>query len=435
MELIQFDCTNPCGGFKPMNAVNNGPHHSTLATDQFLSNLEAFKAANIPFVRTHDASYYANYGGEHTVDITAVFPNFDADEKDPASYDFACTDNYLAVIGMAGSKVFYRLGQKIEHFVKKFGTLPPKDFKKWAVICEHIIRHYTEGWADGFHYDIAYWEIWNEADLNEDDCDNKLTWGGTKAQFFDLYEITAKHLKQCFPHLKIGGPALAFREDWADDFLAEMRKRNVPIDFFSWHRYCSDPWNMIGKSERLRAMMDKHGYENAESINNEWNYIKEWGTAFSENIKTIISMKGAAFVMASMSAAQKSTIDMMMYYDARPCVYNGMFDLYTLEPLKGYYPFLWFSKLADLREVRSDADPKDIYTLCGTDENGKVTAIVTYYTDDDGMPNKNVKLDFGKEGKYEVFALDEEHTNEKIGTSLGLEFALKPNSCLLIQEV
>ncbi len=28
--------------------------------------------------------------------------------------------------------------------------MPPKDFKKWAVICEHIIRHYDENWANGY---------------------------------------------------------------------------------------------------------------------------------------------------------------------------------------------------------------------------------------------------------------------------------------------
>ncbi len=47
----------------------------------------------------------------------------------------------------AGTKTFFRLGQTIEHQIKKHGTIPPRDFKKWAVICEHIIRHYTEGWV------------------------------------------------------------------------------------------------------------------------------------------------------------------------------------------------------------------------------------------------------------------------------------------------
>ena len=57
------------------------------------------------------------------------------------------------------TKVFYRLGSKIEHNRKKYGTLVPKDPHKWAVICEHIIRHYNEGWADGFHLNMQYWEI------------------------------------------------------------------------------------------------------------------------------------------------------------------------------------------------------------------------------------------------------------------------------------
>jgi hypothetical protein len=55
------------------------------------------------------------------------------------------------------------LGASIEHGEKK-GTYPPQDYAKWARICEHIILHYTKGWANGFHYDITYWEIWNEPD-------------------------------------------------------------------------------------------------------------------------------------------------------------------------------------------------------------------------------------------------------------------------------
>ena len=157
----------------------------------------------------------------------------------------------------AGTETFFRLGQTIEHQVKKHGTIPPADFNKWAVICEHIIRHYNEGWADGFNLNIEYWEIWNEPDIEPDESTNKRTWGGTKKEFFDLYEITANHLKECFPNLKIGGPALAFREDWADDFLYEMQKRGVEIDFFSWHIYCVNPEGLIEKSKRIKKLLTK----------------------------------------------------------------------------------------------------------------------------------------------------------------------------------
>jgi len=83
------------------------------------------------------------------------------------SASIACTDESIEVCLDAGTKTFFRLGQTIEHQIKKHHTLPPKDYKKWAVIAEHIIRHCTEGWAEGHNYDMPYWEIWNEPDLNE----------------------------------------------------------------------------------------------------------------------------------------------------------------------------------------------------------------------------------------------------------------------------
>ncbi len=115
--------------------------------------------------------------------MTAIFPRFELDENDPDSYDFACTDESILCCLDAGTKTFFRLGESIEHQIKKHATIPPRDFHKWARICEHIIRHYTEGWADGFTHDMPYWEIWNEPDMNKDDDTNKLNWGGTKAQF------------------------------------------------------------------------------------------------------------------------------------------------------------------------------------------------------------------------------------------------------------
>lgn len=435
MNIVKFNTQKLFGGFKPMNAVNNGPVHKRHVTDQKRTNLHLYKDAKIPYARNHDAAFDKDYGSEHSTDITAVFPDFSKDPYSPESYDFACTDEYIRIINLAGTKTFYRLGQKIEHYVKKYGTIPPTDFNKWAVVCEHIIRHYTEGWADGFDAGIEYWEIWNEPDLDDDNSPNKRTWGGTKAQFFDLFEITAKHLKKCFPNLKIGGPALAWNETWADEFLCEMQKRNTPIDFFSWHIYCTRPEHMTQKAERIKAMLVKYGYQNAESILNEWNYVRGWEDDFIYSIRQIIGNKGAAFTMACMTESQKSSVDMLMYYDARPCVFNGLFDFYSLEPLKGYYPFKWYSGFYGLSEIRAEATPENIHSLGGIDENGKVCAIVTYYTDDDGMPSKDIEIDFGRSGKYEVFVVDEDRTAESVGVTDKLSFEMKPNSFVLVKEV
>ena len=369
MKTLRFDIANQEKAFKILNATNGGPWHKRHATDQYRSNFEAYKAARFPYSRNHDSAVVGIYGGPYSHDITMIFPNFDADENDPASYDFACTDESILCTLEAGTETFFRLGQTIEHQIKKHGTIPPKDFGKWARICEHIIRHYNEGWADGFELNIKYWEIWNEPDLDPDDSTNKRTWGGTKAQFFDLYEIAAKHLKSRFPHLKIGGPALAFDEEWADNFLCEMQKRGVPIDFFSWHVYCTEPWHMIDKGYRIKALLEKHGYGDVETNLNEWNYVRGWTEDFKYSLLAIHGIKGAAFTMACISEAQRTDcIDMMMYYDTRISGFCGAFDYYTWEPLKGYYPLMWYGKFYDMESYIPCLDTdKNLYTLCGID--------------------------------------------------------------------
>ena len=404
--------------------------------DQWRTNFNEYKAAKIPYSRNHDSNYNSIYGGPFAHDITGIFPDFNADPTDPESYDFACTDESILTTLDAGTETFFRLGQSIEHHIKKHNTLPPADFNKWAVICEHIIRHYNYGWADGFELGIKYWEIWNEPDLDPDDSPNKRTWGGTKAQFFDLYEIAAKHLKGCFPELKIGGPALAYHEDWAADFLAEMSKREVPIDFFSWHIYCTEPLWMKEKAERIKKMLEDTGYGDAETILNEWNYVKGWTEEFKESLKTIHGIKGAAFIMACMSEMQKSdALDMLMYYDTRPSAFCGIFDFYTYEPLKGYYSLYWYGMLYDMKEVRCSTSVEDVYTLCGADEDGKTLTIITYYSDDDSKAPKDIEVEFPEGSNYEIYLLDKDNDGTLIKTTDDLSFTMDVNTCILIKEI
>lgn len=415
MKTISVDLGRPCGKIKPMHSVNNGPVYKFTA-DQRITNLDAYRDAGIPYARVHDASYCAHYGGEHTVDVNMIFTDFDADPYDPASYDFQLTDDYMRVIDHAGTKVFYRLGSKIEHWSKKYNTLPPKDFKKWAVICEQIIRHLNEGWANGLHLGIKYWEIWNEPDLDTDDSDHKRTWGGTKASFFDFYEVAAKYLKQQFPHLKIGGPALAFRLDWAKDFLKEMKKRNAPMDFFSYHIYADKVENVQKMILDVDALLNETGWAGTETNLNEWNYIAGWENEnFVESIRAIKGIRGATFTASTMLMAQKSPLDHLMYYDARPSGYSGLFstDL-VCDCLKTYYAFTFFNTLYRLgTEVGSDSDANDLRVVAATGEGG--SAVMLSYYDPTHLPCADeVKIHINglsakDRTKVEFFVLDAEH--------------------------
>jgi len=439
MSKITVNFDRIVGKVKPMHAVNNGPQRA--GSDQTRGNMNTWIEAGIPYARNHDASFCASYGGEHSVDTGNIFPDFDADVNDPASYDFLLTDIYCQTIQEGGTKVFYRLGSKIEHWAKKYGTLPPKDFKKWAQICEHIIMHYTEGWANGYHWDIEYWEIWNEADLDPDDSTNKRTWGGTEAEFFELYRLTALHLKKRFPHLKIGGPAIAGNMEWADRFLASMSEgERVPIDFFSWHRYLIDPKKMVSRENEIRELLTKYGYTDTESICNEWNYVKNWDTLFVYSIEQIISMKGAALNSACMLACQQSTMDMLMYYDARiDTCFNGLFDFYTLRPLKGYYGIKMFNELYKLgQSAYCDIDGDDIYAAAAKDAEGNQAVMLCHYTDDDeDHESRTVSLQLmGGANSYEVFLLDKDHNMESMKTISNIgEITVTPNSVVLLKTI
>ncbi len=404
---IQFQ--NQIGEIGLMNAVNNGPVYTKNA-DQDAGNLASYTEANIPYARTHDASFFSTYGGEHTVDVHLIFRDFDADPDDPASYDFQLTDEYMEAIQMAGTKVFYRLGSKIEHESKKYGTVPPPDFHKWAVICEHIIAHMNEGWADGHHYGIEYWEIWNEPELFGK-C-----WQGTPEQFYDLYEITAKHLKAKFPHLKIGGPAsCSAHSPWIRNFFQRIRDNHVPLDFYSWHLYATRPEQIADLSLRVRTLLDEYGLTNTESHLNEWNYVRGWGTEdWIYSLKTELSMKGGAFIAATMSACQETPLDMLMYYDARPCGMNGLFQAFTYEPLKGYFPIKTWGEMRALgKRCALSCDVPQIYATAATGEESSM-AMITYYTDNDDDVARTFTVQVDIERMYSLYLLDEDNDMVKV---------------------
>lgn len=366
------------GAVKPMNCVNNLLSWINMSAQKY------YKKMGIPAVRTHDSRIM----NSHLVDIPAIFPDFDADECDPASYDFAFTDVYMKNICSAGAKPFFRLGVTIENYsyLKPYDIVPPKDFAKWARICEHVVRHYNEGWADGLTLGIEYWEIWNEAENHPDPAKNPM-WTGTFDQYIDLYVITANHLKKCFPDIKVGGYAscgfyeiLTDTPDWAlaqperiayfgEAFRAfcaavTSEERRAPVDFFSWHSYACVK-DVIEQMKYVREKLDENGLSGAESILNEWNpSTVESGT-----------LKNAAEIASIIVEGQNLPVDMLMYYDLRGnTAYQGIFDRYTGKPYKAYYDFVWFNNLRKIgTAVKVEGAGEDLHATAAYDgKNGGI---------------------------------------------------------------
>lgn len=391
LPSIHVDFGRATGPVKPLHGINNSP----MTYGEPLPDL---RDAGIPYVRLHDVG--GEFGGTYFVDVPNVFPNFDADPDEPSSYDFAFTDAYLAGLISSGVKIFYRLGVTIENNwrIKAHRIHPPSDFEKWARICAGIIRHYNEGWAGGFEYQIQYWEIWNEPE-------NPPMWTGTREQYFELYRVASNFLKSEFPSIKIGGYAscgfYAVNRPEAEDFhksfltyFDEFLKyitspaTSAPLDFFSWHLYTTDPREIAIHAEYVAGKLAEYGLDRAENVFNEWNGI-DWQEA--EPFEAIKEMPGATFTAAAFCVMQDSRIDKAMYYDALPSrTYCGLFYFPSGRVTKTYYAFKAFNELFALgTAVECGCRGADTIFICAAkDDDGKGSALVVNL----GAEERNLRL-------------------------------------------
>jgi xylan 1,4-beta-xylosidase len=349
--VLSADFSVHTGAIRPLHGINKGP----LAPGGIFDVIKEQKELGIPFTRLHDCGWPNPY----VVDHHAVFPNPAADPALPESYDFRLTDEYIDAVRQTGSEPIYRLGESIEHTSVRRHVHPPADMEKWAAVCLGIIRHYNEGWGNGFHYNIHYWEIWNEPE------NRPVMWSGTDDDYLRLYRTTALAIKKQFPTLKVGGPALGASgsfvqgefvpTDFAANFLAMCRKDNVPLNFFSWHCYTANPSELVARSRAIRRLLDAKGFDETENHLNEWNYLpgNTWnpitksGTPAARQhfYEAMAGPPGAAFIAASLIELQDAPVDICNFFHGE----LGGFGLFTEQgvPQKAYQALRAFHSLVE----------------------------------------------------------------------------------------
>ena len=132
----------------------------------------------------------------------------------------------------------------LHSFWYKPNVSPPKDWNKWDDLIAHFARHLIERYGIE---EVSQWyfEVWNEPNLD--------FWAGAPKDqtYFQLYDSTAKTLKQVDSRLRVGGPATA-QAAWVDRFIRHAVENNVPVDFISSHVYANDlSEDVFGTSEKI----------------------------------------------------------------------------------------------------------------------------------------------------------------------------------------
>jgi hypothetical protein len=417
---ITVDGSVVIGRIKSLQGVNAGP-----STPKGKELTEEYKDLGVNYVRIHDF-----YGPG---DINTIFPNFSEDTHLGENFNFGPTDKIIKAIKDMGAEVFFRLGYSWDG-----PNAPPEDFKKWANICKHIVMHYNDGWANGFHYNIKYWEIWNEPDVRK-------FWTGTPEQFYQLFEIVAKTLKAYDPSLMVGGPGGSRSPvpEYNDYFLAYLKNNDVPLDFFSWHGYSPLPGSLVRLAQRQRELLNREGFSSTKSIITEWRISGSKGSSLPkkrtqlrklvgdteaneiewiDNVFSKLNLRGrgrafkhtinAPFIASCLINLQDTDVDIAIFYrgDYHPW---GLFDVnsgYT----KPAYAFKAMNMMLStpLRLATTGFDNYGYATMAGkSQDNKKVTILISNifssYTGYN-LRVKNLPWD-SKPFIFERYVIDEKH--------------------------
>ena len=382
MSIVTINNNKVLGRIKPVHSAMGFMSTSVRSEIRWNRNLLThLDVLETPYARLNGVG--GRYGTNVFVDVTNIFRNFDADEFLESSYDFAFTDWVIWECQLHGVKPIFRLGvgKEPDHWLKYYYIDPPKDYEKFARICEHIILHYNIGWNNGFKAGIKYWEIWDGPDNAREIKDNAC-WKGTKEQYFEFYRVVSNHLSECFAGKgwKFGGygaSALALEDgNYSKEFLNDFIKyvtaeeTKAPFEFFTWNAVSQDPETNSKLAKYIRETLDNAGLTECESICGNW----KSGVEHPGNIK------GASVIGSNLITWQNSPVDKAMFSGYNMSGRNSMFgptiNTATI-PSYGYYVMKAFKELYNLGfQVEATSEDEKVYALAGASANKLAVLIV-----------------------------------------------------------
>ena len=229
-EVIQVDVHAPAHPFPHYWEMMFGSGRANLSLrESYRRDLrEVQQATGFQYVRFH-----AIFHDENGV--------YDEDDRGDPIYNFSYVDQIYDGLLENHVRPFVELSfmpRKLaaqiifQPFWYKPIVSPPKDWKKWDALIAHFAQHLVDRYGID-EVSRWYFEVWNEPNLD--------FWAGEPREktYYELYDATARTLKQVDRRLRVGGPATA-QAAWVDRFIDHAVKDDVPLDFVSTHVYAND---------------------------------------------------------------------------------------------------------------------------------------------------------------------------------------------------
>ncbi len=317
-RTYRIDFSKKSGKIKPMHGTNLSFEHNTLGQEPIDVLLHTYKP---PIVGLRDVNY--PYGQNQYIDIHCVFPDFSRDSADEGAYNFGPTDEYISKIRDSGAEIIFRLGESRDSYAVKPFLNPPQDIEKWADVALHIIMHFNAKWANGYKWNIKYFEIWSSPDT-------KNGFSGDVNDYIALYTACARKIKEVFPKVKVGGySSFGFSAmnrvtdndealgsyPFMQSFFSAVTKSDMPIpfDFFTWCANVASAEELSLHSKYARSILKDCGLRSAKSVVSEFELSERSDASASDYLSAMIT-------------AHKCDIDVMLYKHTSICEEKQLAD-------------------------------------------------------------------------------------------------------------
>jgi xylan 1,4-beta-xylosidase len=258
----------------------------------------------------------------------------------------------------------------------KMNVTPPRDFGEW----EDLVFQFTSHLVDRYGLEEVrqwYFEVWNEPNLPG-------FWSGTQADYWNLYDTSARAVKRVDSQLRIGGPASS-KSSWLTDFITHCDSAGTPVDFVSTHLYPQDEYvqytdrqgspHQPGEyfADTIRAGREEVRRSKKPNLPIHWT---EWNAMSTDSTKNVDwtdnptndLLFGAAFVVKNMLALDKAA-ETLAWWVASDVFeegamphgpFSGTYGLLTIHgiPKASYNAFRFLAKLRGaIAAVHIDSPP------------------------------------------------------------------------------
>lgn len=378
-------------------------------------------------------------------DDMAIYQTYEENGVEKAEYNFTYVDlvfdDYLSL----GLKPFVELGfmpNKLASgdqtiFYWKGNVTPPKDYDKWAGLVTATFEHWIKRYG---REEVITWpvEVWNEPNLPGfwKDADME--------EYFKLYEVTSRAVKECDSRIRIGGPAICGVDDerWLNLFLQFCSASKVPLDFVTRHAYATEMPDHIGHYayQKLRTpevflkelKVSRRIIDSFPEFNGMEMHVTEFNTSYTPLNPIHDTNLNAAYV-ARLLSSMGDTCASYSYWTFGDVFeesgvaftpFSGCFGLLTngMIPKPTYWTFVFFQQLALTAIAREDN-----FIITQSDEN-KLQGVAWNPVEDSVDADISLELSIDvRDGEYVLIKkLVDEHFCNPLATWIDLGAPANP---------